>query len=71
MVCSVIFSHTYPILHLSTLLSKRGWTILLIVQQRVFVLFVASFEADASEGLSYMHIVGIVHCHHKLANTLV
>ena len=32
--------------------------------------FVARFEADASEGLSYMHSVGIVHCDHKLVNTL-
>ena len=35
------------------------------------MLFVVSFEADASEGLSYMYIVGIVHCHHQRANTLV
>lgn len=71
MICWVIFSNTYATLHLSTLLSKRRWTILLIVQQRVFVLFVTSFEANASEGLSYMHSVGIVHCHHKQANILV
>ena len=37
----------------------------------LFVLFVASFEADASEGLSFMHSVGIIHCDHKLVNTLI
>ena len=37
----------------------------------LFVLFVARFEADASEGLSFMHSVGIIHCDHKLVNTLI
>lgn len=35
------------------------------------MVFAASFAADASEGLSYMHSVGVVHCDHKLVNTLV
>lgn len=33
--------------------------------------FLISFEADATEGLSYMHDLGMVHCDHKLENTLV
>ena len=33
--------------------------------------FFVSFEADATEGLSYMHGLGIVHCDHKLENTLI
>lgn len=37
----------------------------------LFALFVVSFEADATEGLSYMHSLGIIHCDHKLENTLV
>lgn len=37
----------------------------------VVVSFLVSFEADATEGLSYMHGLGIVHCDHKLENTLV
>ena len=35
------------------------------------VLFVASFEADATEGLHYMHGAGIIHCDHKLQNVLI
>ena len=32
---------------------------------------VASFEADATDGLHYMHSVGVVHCDVKLENTLI
>lgn len=29
------------------------------------------FEADAAEGLAYMHGLGLVHCDHKMQNTLI
>ena len=35
------------------------------------MLFVASFEADATEALHYMHGSSIVHCDHKLPNILI
>lgn len=37
----------------------------------ICVVVVVSFEADATEGLSYMHDLGMIHCDHKLENTLV
>lgn len=30
-----------------------------------------SFEADATEGLQYMHGADIIHCDHKLQNVLI
>ena len=35
------------------------------------VLILASFEADATLGLHYMHTVGFIHCDVKLENTLI
>lgn len=35
------------------------------------MLFLASFEADATEALAHMHSMGVVHCDHKLANILI
>lgn len=35
------------------------------------MLRVSSFEADATEGLGFMHGLGMVHCDHKLGNTLI
>lgn len=35
------------------------------------MLRVASFEADATEGLSFMHKEGLIHCDVKVENTLI
>lgn len=60
-----------PVLALVVRVQNMAPSFAYFVFLAIFVLFVASFEADASEGLAYMHSVGIVHCDLKLANTLV
>ena len=35
------------------------------------VLFVASLQADGTQGLHFMHGAGFIHCDVKLANTLI
>lgn len=34
-------------------------------------LVVVSFKADATEGLQYIHSVGVINCDHNLDNTLM
>lgn len=52
-------------------LQKRRRLFACFVFLVMFVLFADSVEADATEGLSFLHDNGMVHCDHKLINTLV
>jgi len=63
------FRGFYLYLHLETLLRTLQYDYPFSLLDAV--LFLASFEADATDGLRYMHGVGVIHCDHTVDKALM